>query len=221
MPPVTGHARPSDTGGRRRTSHRVRQRREREDYEPGPPGRLAHESVEELPPVTAGTFCTETSSMKCHKLSTLEVEELADGRLGAAVPRADDVSRKTGTILTLVLVFRRALLNDYLGAYKCAMKEVGRRDSRNVCSVASVVVFLLMGVGRPGTAEPMGGSDALVRLRPAGLLGSSPEYEVRGASPPELRANVSKKVPELPTGSGSFEYIRLGARSVRTCRHLP
>lgn len=61
-------------------------------------GRLADTSEDELPPVTVGTFYAETSSMRCLEPSTFEAAELADEWVGAAVPEADDVSGKTGTI---------------------------------------------------------------------------------------------------------------------------
>lgn len=65
-------------------------------------------------------------------------------------PNVDDISGKPGTILTLVQVVRRALMDDYLEAYQRAVK-VGRGDAWSDCGVASSVVSLLKAWEGPGT----------------------------------------------------------------------
>lgn len=53
------------------------------------------------------------------------------------------VPPKIGAMLTLVLVVKRALLNDYLEAHQCALKEAGCGDTWSVCGVAPMLVSVL------------------------------------------------------------------------------
>lgn len=75
----------------------------------------------------------------------------------------------------------------------------------------------------------MGDGDADVRLRPAGGLiqlstrqsiGAMTSDGVKTAPPAEPRINLDKKMLELMTRKGFFDYARLGPRRVRDAVRL-
>lgn len=101
------------------------------------PARLADEPMGEFPPITGAVLLRDIASEAPRAFDVRACE--ASPRAGAAVPGVDGVSGGTGTILTLVQVIRRALIENY----KRVLKEVGRGHAWSVCGVAASVVSLL------------------------------------------------------------------------------